>query len=46
MEEDHGRGDFFYLGKNIRILIVPKVKPGETDKFVDEEEEIGIRWKE
>jgi len=24
----------------------PKIKPGEADKFVDDEEEIGIRRKE
>jgi len=28
------------------MLTSPKVKPGETDKFVDEEKEIGIRRKE
>jgi len=28
------------------MLIFPKVRPEETDKFVDEEEEIGIRRKE
>jgi len=34
------------LGENIRILTSPKIKPGEVDKFVNEEEEIGVRRKE
>jgi len=28
------------------MLTSPKTKPGEADKFVDKEEEIGIRRKE
>jgi len=28
------------------MLTSPKIKPGEADKFVDEEEEIGVRRKE
>jgi len=36
----------FDLGENIRMLTFPKIKPGEADKFVDEEEEIGVRRKE
>ena len=28
------------------MLTSPKTKPGEADKFVDEEEKIGVRGKE
>jgi len=28
------------------MLSSPKIKPGEADKFVDEEEKIGVRRKE
>jgi len=28
------------------MLTSPKIKPGDADKFVDEEEEIGVRRKE
>jgi len=28
------------------MLTSPKIKPGKADKFVDEEEEIGVRRKE
>jgi len=28
------------------MLTSPKIKPGEADKFVDEEEEIGVRRRE
>ena len=34
------------MGENVRMLISPKIKPGEADKFVDEEEEIRVRKKE
>ena len=45
LEEDQGRG-IFDLGENFRVLTSPKIKPGEAYKFVDEEEEIGVRRKE
>jgi len=45
MEKDQRRRDFD-LGENIRILTSTKIKPGEADKFVNEEEEIGNRRKE
>ena len=35
-----GRGFFF------RMLNSTKIKPGEADKFFNEEEEIGVRRKE
>jgi len=28
------------------MLTFPKIKPGEVDKYFDEEEEIGVRRKE
>jgi len=28
------------------MLTSPKIKPGEVDKFVDEQEEIGVKRKE
>jgi len=34
------------MGENIRMLTSPKIKPGQADKFVNEEEEIGVRRKE
>jgi len=40
LEEYQGRGE------NIRMLTSPKIKPGETGKFVNEEVEIGVRRKE
>ena len=36
-----GKG-IFDLGENIRMLNSSKIKPGEANKFVDEEEEIGV----
>jgi len=39
-----GERGIFDLGENIRVL-TPKIKPGETDKFINEEEEIGFRRK-
>jgi len=44
LEKDQ-RG-IFDLGGNIRMLTSPKIKPGEVDKFVNQEEEIGVRRKE
>jgi len=41
LEVNEGRG-LFYLAENIRILTSPKIKPEKADKFVDEEEEIGV----
>ena len=34
------------MDENIRILNSPIIKPREADKFVNEEEEIGVRRKE
>jgi len=34
------------LGDNIRVLTSPKIESGEADKFVNEEEEIGVGRKE
>jgi len=33
---------FFDLGENISMLTSPKIKPGEADKFVNEEEGIEL----
>ena len=33
----------FDLGENIRMLTSRKIKPGDADKFVNEEEEIRVR---
>ena len=41
-----GERGTFDLGENIRMLTSSKVKPGEADKFVNEEERIEVRRKE
>ena len=46
VRETGGEKGIFDLGENVRMLNSPKIKPGEVDKFVDEEEEIGVRGKE
>ena len=41
-----GERGIFDLGENIRALTSPKIKLGETDKFINEEEGIGVERKE
>jgi len=43
--EDQGRGESLIWAR-IGMLTTSKIKPGEADKIVDEEEEIRVRGKD
>jgi len=46
LEEDQGRGESLIWLRILECDFSEDQKPGETDKFVDEEEEIGVGRKE
>ena len=46
LEENQGRGESLIWARILECLTSPMIKPGEVDKFVDEEEELGVRRKE